>query len=197
MEISFWQQLSLPFTSFIFGLVAGVLYDTVRILRCCLGVKYRTTYPGFLLKIKLPLLNSTERKRKPNSVKEFVLVGITDILYFLILTVFMCIFVYAVNNGRIRWFIYLFSFFGFLAYYFTVGKLVIKTSTVISFFIRAIFLYLILFILAPIKAIFTCVRFCISRRTKRAKSVKRNRTQARGVLLSSGKAAINRVNESR
>ena len=93
MEISFWQQLSLPFLSIVFGLVAGVLYDAVRIFRCCLGVKYKASTPKILSKIKLPLINAENIERKNNSVKEIILIGITDILYFVILTVFMCIFV--------------------------------------------------------------------------------------------------------
>ena len=187
MEISFWQQLSLPFTSFIFGLIAGALYDAVRILRCCLGVKYKASYPKFLSKIKFPLLNITYRKSKLNSIKETILVGLTDILYFAVLTVFMCIFVYAVNNGRIRWFIYFFSLLGFLAYYFTVGKLVIGASTVISFFIRAVFLYALVFLLAPIKAVVTYLRFFMSRRIKKSKSEKSDQKVKYNVLLTSGK----------
>ena len=187
MEISFGQQLSLPFLSILFGLVAGALYDAVRIFRCCVGIKYRDSAPKILSKIRLPLISAENRERKINSVKETIIIGITDILYFFILTVFMCVFVYAVNNGKIRWFIYFFSLIGFFAYYFTVGKLVIGASSVITFFIRALFLYIFLFLFSPIRILYRCLRFGLSRVRKNIKRKKKNVNMPRTVLLSSGK----------
>ncbi len=167
MEISFWHQLLLPFLSLAFGLIAGVLYDVVRIFRCCLGIKYTQSAPKWLSKIKLPLLSSSNKEKRMGAIKENIIMGITDILYFLILTVLMCIFVYAVNNGKIRWYIYVFSLLGFLIYYFTVGKLVIKVSSVASFIIRSMFSYIVLFLFAPVRSVSAAISRKISERKKK------------------------------
>ena len=190
MEISFWHQASLPLLSLIFGLIAGVLYDAVRILRCCLGIKYRHSIPTRLSDIKLPLINNGNKEGRLKKVKENLIMFFTDILYFVILTCLMCIFVYAVNNGKIRWYIYFFSFVGFLIYYFTLGKLIIKVSSVFSFILCSILLYLRTFICAPINCFIKGFKEYSAKRRADLKINKKNKKNKniRTELLKIGKA---------
>lgn len=187
MEISFLHQIALPFLSFGFGIIAGALYDIVRIIRCCLGISYTDSAPKWLSNIKLPLLPHEGIKGKTSPIREVIIIGVTDILYFIVLTVFMCIFAYAVNKGKMRWFIYFFALLGFFTYYITVGRLIIRVSSVASFVLRAFFLYIFLFLFVPVRVIFRLARYTYSKIYTSRKNVKKRHISSRTVLIRSGK----------
>lgn len=194
MEISFAHQLWVFIMSFIVGIFYGVIYDFIRIIRCLLGIRYNTKIIKVFDKVQLPLIKKTNKnKKRYNSLKENVIIVVTDIAYFFVITVFTSIFVYSVNNGRARWFMYVMFILGFMLYYFTVGRLVILLSGMITFFIRAIFAYVLFFIRAPFIPLVRGLRaFCIKAKAcigKRSK-VKKDNRETKKVLIQSGKNAL-------
>ncbi|MBQ8392562.1 MAG: spore cortex biosynthesis protein YabQ [Clostridia bacterium] len=143
MGVSFLHQLSVSYHSVILGFYLGIIYDIVRIIRCFFGVKYRCVIK------RLDKLWIKSEEKKLNKIYESVLMGITDILFFVIVTCIMASFIYSVNSGNVRWYIYLFAFVGFLLYYLTVGKIIISLSSIIVRTIKKVFRMFIICILSP------------------------------------------------
>ncbi|MBQ9744677.1 MAG: spore cortex biosynthesis protein YabQ [Clostridia bacterium] len=143
MGVSFLHQLSVSYHSVILGFYLGIIYDIVRIIRCFFGVRYRCVIKRF---DKL-WLKSEEKKL--NRVYESLLMGITDILFFIIIACIMASFIYSVNSGNVRWYIYLFAFAGFLIYYLTLGKIIISLSSLIVRTVKKVFRIFIMCMLSP------------------------------------------------
>ncbi len=122
------------------GMALGVIYDVFRIIRMWVSV------PGII---------SDRKKEKEHKSTFFVntVVFICDILFFLITAVISAIFIFHVNNGRIRGIALAGSLLGFVAYYNTVGRLVTMIS---GFIIRGVY-FIFRFILNGI--ILPCVGF--------------------------------------
>ena len=150
MQIFLADQLRVTLLSILLGLGLGALYDIVRIFRTLLGVVYVNRFTDKLKKIKLPLIiNPLLRQGKQRRIAENIMIFLTDILYFLTVTFVMIIYVYYVNSGIVRWYIFAGAIFGMLTYYVFVGKLVISVSECIAFFLKVVFLYLAFFISRP------------------------------------------------
>lgn len=89
------------------GILLGVIYDFFRIIRMAFILKSKGERSGFLI----------------NCV-----VFICDVTFFIISAVICAIFIFYVNNGRIRGIAIFGSLIGFIAYYNTVGRLVTSVS---------------------------------------------------------------------
>ena len=155
MEISQFSFILLATYSFFFGVALGVVYDIIRIQRVLLGAKcgggktkidYR--------EIELPII-----KKKAYSVrldKAFskvlgVYIALGDVAFATTCGVAVVLVAYAYNSGRVRAIIYLGLLLGFLVYYFTIGRLVMKLSRLVSFLIRSAVVYAYEMIVYPIK----------------------------------------------
>lgn len=92
--------------SFILGASLGLVYDFFRIKR----VAYR------------------QKTNKIKKAAENILVFFDDLVYWLICSVTVCIFLFYFNSGRARGISLFVMVTGFLTYYFTVGRLVIRFS---------------------------------------------------------------------
>ncbi len=101
--------------SFGIGILLGVIYDVFRIIR---------------MAFTLPGLVTDEYKGRAHRSRFSVncIVFICDILFFLIAAVISAIFIFYVNNGRIRGIAIFGSLCGFVLYYNTVGRLVTMIS---------------------------------------------------------------------
>lgn len=97
------------------GVLIGGIYDVFRIIRMAI------TLPG--------IISDAEGAREHRS-RLFVdlTVFLCDILFFLAAAVVSAIFIFYVNNGRIRGIALFGSLLGFVAYYNTVGRLVTLVS---------------------------------------------------------------------
>ena len=150
MEISIVDQLIVSAMSLVLGIVFGAIYDIVRIWRTFLGIDYESKGVERLRRLKFPLIkNQLTKKEKQGKLAQGIVLFITDIIYFLAITIIMIIFVYYVNSGVVRWYIFIGAMLGLLIYYFTVGKIVISVSEYIKFGIKVVMSYLVYFILRP------------------------------------------------
>lgn len=188
MEISIAYQLFVSGASALMGLFLGAIYDIVRISRAIFGIRYVNKFTYHLKEIKLPLIkNPLLIERKRNKVLSNIFIFVTDIIYFLVITLIMMVFVYYINDGIVRWYIFAGAFLGMLLYYFTVGKLVISVSEYIVFFIKTTLSYLtwiFLWIISPalrfLKGIFSKIKQKLStvksktNKTKKGLKIKEN-----------------------
>ena len=176
MQIFLADQLRVTLFSILIGVALGALYDVVRIFRTSLGVVYVNRFTDKLKGIKLPLIkNPLLRQEKKRRIAENVMIFITDILYFLVATFVMMVYVYYVNSGVARWYIFVGSVLGIFAYYVSIGKLVISISECISFFIKVLISYLAFFISRPFLLLYRKLKPCFekikSRKKKNKKSI--------------------------
>ncbi|MCI8611727.1 MAG: hypothetical protein HFE66_07405 [Clostridiales bacterium] len=128
-------QLQITLYALLLGLFLGVLYDVLRITRMLAGITpVHTAHISWIG--RLPVRRIGKIGKGP--VSELLFVHLLDIVYGLSAGVCFCIFLYALNNGRFRWYLLLGCVLGFFAYYYSVGKLVLYLSGYIVAFLRGI-----------------------------------------------------------
>lgn len=150
MEVSFSEQINVALMSVVLGLAFGAIYDVVRIFRTLLGVSYVNKFSDRLKKVKLPFIkNPYNFQKSKRKIAENIMVFLTDMAYFLVITAVMTVYTYHVNSGIVRWYIFGGAIVGILLYYVTLGRLIISVSECIAFFIRAFVLYIAFFLSKP------------------------------------------------
>lgn len=184
MEISLAHQFAVALSSVVLGLLFGLIYDCVRILRCFLGIRYK--------RYMFKRLKCIDEDTSVGKAYESIVMGITDIIYFVTIAVIMSVFVYFVNNGKIRWYIYFGAFFGFMLYYFTLGRVVISLSSLIVIRIRKIFKIILVCLFEPIRpvALWLKAAFCKIKRTYVKNRIKKHEKEdncKRNILMEYGK----------
>jgi len=187
MEVSLSQQLSSILISFATGIILGVIYDVVRIVKCLLGIKYSKSQSELWFKS----LNLNKRDSHSN-IKEHVVIWITDIIFFIISGVVIAISVYYSNNGVARWYMLASVVIGFVIYYFTIGKIVIRISNVASQLIKTVvggFLYLLTYPFYPLVAMIKNSIYKVKNIIKDNKEEKSKTAseEAKNILLTYGK----------
>ena len=183
MEATYSQQLSTFIISFITGAFLGAIYDGVRILRCIFGVRYYNRNKTFVFnKIKI------RKKQGLTQLNENILIFVTDILFFMFSGITIAIIVYYVNSGIVRWYILLLCLLGFLAYYFTVGKLVIRIADRVATVIRLFVLYTVYLLVYPLKPLVPLTKKMVQLLKPKPKNKGNKKEDSkREVLLSYGK----------
>ena len=180
MEAIYSQQLSTLPIYLITGVFLGAFYDLVRIIRCIFGVEYYS-------KNKLKNLKS-KKNSKISSIKENIVMLITDILFFLFSGIIIAIIVYYANSGIVRWYIFVCCILGFLAYYFTLGKLVIRIANTVGIIIRSIFSQIVYLFIYPLKPfVLLTKRLFVSIKSKIYSREGKKTEDIREILLSYGK----------
>jgi len=171
MEISPYYLFLLLLHSFFFGGFLGVLNDVNRIVRVFFGVSYSQKSFRSLYARDLPIIRRPLVLREQGIVKKgalSVLIFFQDLLLMTVGGVGTVLLQYEYNSGRFRFFCLPALIFGFLLYYFTVGKLVMLLSEGIVFIIRATVLILGSCILSPFVKIF---RFFVKKLKKITKKI--------------------------
>ena len=113
--------------SFLLGIFLGIVYDWFRIRR------------------RLFSINSAKKSDADKGTKkhicliEDVVIFFEDVLYGIICSIVVCIFLFYINHGRFRAITLIGAGVGFLIYYKTVGRLVLFCSEKIVRFIRFLF----------------------------------------------------------
>lgn len=191
MEISFASQFLVALISVVLGLFLGALYDVIRIIRALFGISYVNKFTGKLKGIRLPFIKNPLTKEKRGArAFENIVIFITDILYFLIVTLIMMVYIYHINSGTVRWYIFLGAILGLLLYYVTLGRLVISISEYIVFFLKVAFSYLIFFISRPFVLLYLKIKPSVSRINrfkKRKNKLSDNNKKQRIELVKIGK----------
>ena len=127
-----------------FGIVLGVVYDVIRILRVLLGAERDEAGRSGFRNVELPIIKRkaySQKKNKLSSVLLSVLIAVGDIIFAVSCGILVVMIAYAYNSGKVRAVIFIGLALGFLAYYFTLGKLVMKTSELLAFLIRSAAVY--------------------------------------------------------
>lgn len=146
MEISQFGFVLLAVYSFCFGGMLGVLYDVLRITRVVLGAQRKNIGKLDLRRIDLPLIKRNacpENNSRIGNAFLNIYIAVGDILFALVCGTLSAMIAYAYNDGKIRIIIFVGAVFGFLAYYNTIGRIVMKLSELVAWVVRCMVIYCI------------------------------------------------------
>lgn len=149
MEISQIDLFLLFLYSVATGAVLGVIYDAIRVTRA-LFLSENERY----LKIELPIIKKAaypKSAKKLSRVAADIFIAAGDFVFMLTAAVAIILVAYVRNMGRMRWLIPTGVAVGFVLYYYTIGKLILKISGFLAFLIRAGLVYIATFVAMPIK----------------------------------------------
>ena len=191
MEISIKYQLLTMLYSSILGLFIGLIYDVFKIVRKLINGEISNKTKNKLEKIKFPLIN-VQFKGENLKIKEKTVYFIVDILFFVVVTPVMQIFIYTFSSGIVRWYIFLGVFIGFMIYYVSVSRIIIIMYEYIAFFIKVLLSYLIYFIKLPFDKIIKILKEKHKKKIEHRKLLKREKIlkekeENKKVLILSGK----------
>lgn len=144
MEISQLGFVLLAVYSLCFGALLGVAYDVLRVTRVILGAKRNNIARTDLRKVILPVIKRTaypEKSTRTGNILLDVYVAIGDVLFVSACGMLAVLIAYAYNSGKVRAVIFVGLIFGFLLYYNTVGRLVVKVSELVAFAVRCVAVY--------------------------------------------------------
>lgn len=140
MEVSMTMAAAAAALSVLVGAFLGAFYDVIRFLRVVLGVNVSNPFK--------------KGKMSPRAAFGYVFVSLTDLLFFAVAAVCMCVFFFLMGDGRMRGYGLVGAFLGFVLYYNTVGRLFIGALTrIISLLVRAV-----RFIFKPFARLFGIVK---------------------------------------
>lgn len=156
MNISMTNLAAVSLYAAVLGLILGASFDVIRILRVALGVSSYGKRKFFSKIYSSGIRNVFSFKR--SRIVDSVIIGIGDLVFFIYAAVAFSIFLYRYNFGRFRWFILLSAAGGFIAYYFSIGKLVIRFSDAISQFVMLGVNILLFLLCLPFRLLFKSVK---------------------------------------
>lgn len=135
--------------SFLVGAALGVLWDVLRVFRFMIGLRPNAKEA---ISVRLPLVGVVGKTKVHGGFFAVFIVFLCDVVFFAAATVIYCVFVFNAGYGQNRWFFSLGALSGFLAYLFTVGKLVMRASGFIRLILSAAASYIWYFASLPFKA---------------------------------------------
>lgn len=160
MEVSMTALALSLFWALAAGAFLGAVYDVIRIQRMFFGVTYGSGSAAKLKEIKLPLISKykfassrdkKQRSKRTSDVALNIMIFFGDLLFCIFSSLVCVVFIYHANAGKARWIVFFGFLLGFLAYYFSIGRLVTFFSQYIVFAIRSAVKYLLFFTVVPIK----------------------------------------------
>ena len=161
MAVTMAAQTASFFVAILFGVLCGVLYDGVRILRVLLGVRYGGAVSARLLSLRFPHLPPDFAARGPGRAgkrAQGVLIFVSDLLYMIVVGALFCVLVYWQNDGIFRSYLLAGAVLGYTAYYVSVGRLVLASAESVAFALRLLFAYLFLLVRTPLLFLFRWLR---------------------------------------
>ena len=181
MDISVRNQILTVFFSFLIGIPCGFIYDVFYFFRM---LNFPNYSEKFILKnkdkkfkrIDNPLNKKIGKNRR---IASFIVIGIIDVIYFLLLAPVFCIFIYIRNDGIIRWYIFVFSIVGAITYKLTAGKVISCIIAYMSFYTRVLIENFFLIVKTPIKNLL--------KNYKRKKNREQHEENNKKILLKIGK----------
>ena len=132
MGESFVHHITVSVLAFLLGAFFGAVYDVIRIIRLFFGIRNYNVFE----KIGKTYIRKFEEEKKIGKVYESIVVGVTDLIFFAIISIFMMIFVHLANSGIVRWYIYVMAVLGFISYYKTIGKVVLSLFVPIVYYVK-------------------------------------------------------------
>ena len=150
MEESILEHLTVAAYAVIFGIMNGVVYDLLTILRCTFcfssGIPDK---PNRIFDREWPLVGKAVRKTKSGRL-ENLWFFLSDILFWLLLTLGSILFLFFFYDGRFRWFFALGFILGFVLYRISISRIVLLVFRYFLFFLKLFFRYLLHFMQIPI-----------------------------------------------
>ena len=189
MEISIYNQLITVLFSLALGALCGILYDIVKISRNVLVPNYsekfkikqsNKQYKG----INNPILKKISKKYK---IYAYIIIMLSDIIYFILLTPVFCIFTHIMNDGIVRWYIFVFSLVGFIIYKISIGRFFGSIIDYFSFYLRILIQYLISFIKIPLKKLNLKQKISAIKEKIKRKDIIKSDESKREILIKYGK----------
>lgn len=153
MEISVLKLTELLILSFLLGAGIGVINDANRIVRVFFGVRYSSNKFKRIYSFLKISENDLDTTTKLSTVILNLVILVQDFSLTVISGVCTIFLNYYFNDGKIRLFSVLAIVFGFVIYYFTIGKLVMVISEPIMLILREAFKRILWVILFPFKMI--------------------------------------------
>lgn len=145
----------------LFGVLAGVLYDFLRVLRILCGVRTGEAKIAPLRR-PLPFLPADFFERKPagrgRRIFHVTLVFLCDLLWLPTVGALFSVFVYWQNDGVFRFYMLFAAFLGFLLYIRTVGRLVLHIAERLALLLRILLFYATLLLSLPLRLICAFLR---------------------------------------
>lgn len=135
LTTSFGALVRLFLGGLLLGAAFGVVYDALRITRVLMGVRYSRAETAALT-LPMPNQNRLVRQHRVGRALRDIIVDLEDICFFLVAGSSMAIYLSAANHGRVRWFAFVGAAMGFIVYYFTVGRVVVRFSEAIASLLR-------------------------------------------------------------
>lgn len=180
MGDSFIHHITVAISAFLLGAFFCAVYDVIRIIRLFLGIKNHNVFN----KIGKIFLDKFKEEKKISKAYESIVMGITDIIFFAIISIFMMIFIHIANSGRVRWYIYVMALLGFISYYKTLGKIVLSLSVPFVYYIKKAASSVVNTISYPARILIVRIKSKLKNKPK--KEIKDENT-SRKVLLHTGK----------
>ncbi|MBQ8408865.1 MAG: spore cortex biosynthesis protein YabQ [Clostridia bacterium] len=138
IDLTQTQLLMLLLYAFLTGAALGVLYDCIRALKMFFFVSYSRT--------EMPPLSRMRR------AIAYAVTFLTDLIFWIAAGLASVILLYSVD-GIFRGMIYPIIAIGFLAYYLTLGRLVLRLSERLVALVKALLKKLFFILLLPLRAI--------------------------------------------
>ena len=169
MEVSQKLLCLLFLVSVALGVVLGLCYDALKIIRILLGWHHG-----------LPAQTSTKRHRWHDLTGKIFLF-VQDLLFGVLCGIVLILILYFVNDGQVRFLAPLGLACGFFAYTFTLGKLICAVSEVIATFIRKIVKCLITavykMVSLPVKWLYQLLDHVLLRRIRKSLQQRKEKKQ--------------------
>lgn len=137
IDLSQEVLVSLMVRSFLCGLILGVVYDVIRTVKMFFGVSYCKTES-----CTLP---------SANKVILYIVTFLTDLIFWLFTGLISIALLYQIGGGVFRGMTYACMAIGFVIYYFTLGRLILKLNSSIVSFIKKLLNKLVALMLLPVK----------------------------------------------
>lgn len=157
----FFYDSWLSLLSFIIpGVIIGAVYDIFRVLRISQSRTADEPKGGIYDKLRpKKLIRSGAKTKKALKLANGVIVFIEDIIFWLIASAVLTVYIYYAGRGQVRLEYIIFALAGFFAYRESIGRIVIFVSKQIIFFCRCLIFWTLYIIIYPIKAV---IAFAIS-----------------------------------
>lgn len=182
MEISIADQLLDVLLSILIGVFLGLVNEIINSIRNILGVFEENQSLKKLENMNFPKIQNP-LKRKVRKGSKGIILFFSDLLFFLITTLVLMIFIYHINDGIVRWYILLGAFLGFLLYKLLASKALNPIFSHITFWINIGLSYCLFFIFYPIGLFIKGARKKLARKVNNIKIMKQKNKKRKNVIF--------------
>ena len=149
MEESILHQLTVTGYAVVFGLFAGVFFDLIRMLRSSICFSFlRNGKTERLFRKEWPVIGRMPQ-REWDEKREVAVCFITDMLFWIILSISAVLFLFFFNDGIFRWFFAAGAVIGFSLYYLSLSRIILIFFHYVLFFLKLFFRYILHFLSIP------------------------------------------------